>query len=339
LKSHKPGSSRRELKKDPSFRGGGSYIMIPLLGLVLAGLVLFFAKDFFLGTKPPEYHKPVQMEEKATPSEIREMEETAANEDDSHGQEDQAQTLEDPKIDLEKAGTAVTVTRDNTSEVQEELSETDEKSVDEKTTPPTSVTAGQSPEAGNSEKNEPLAEPAKEVVQSSKTTAKYQADGTWGIQIGMFSRKSDADRLLKEVSEKGYNPEITRPGTYYRVRVNAGPSMETSLALKKMLHDEGYDTLVVRSEKVPVETEPVRAFSRFQEDNTWGVQVGMFGDRSDATKLAEEVRGKGYNPDITRPGSYYRVRIRAGKDEATASRIEALLSKEGYETLLVRSSP
>lgn len=317
-----------------SFRGGSGYIMIPLLGLALAGLVIFFAKDFFLGTKPPEYHKPeVTVERTEGPSledrdTHREISVTSPEGDEEPvTQTGSQQALREP--DDKEANLAVPVSvSDNSALSEVEKGERDLKNEegstgldqgDEVTGSSTSRADGPSP--------------------SVTENVKYQEDGTWGIQIGMFGRKSDAERLLKEVRDKGYNPEITRPGSYYRVRVNGGSSVETALALKKMLHDEGYDTLVVRSENTPANSGPVDGFSKYQQDDSWGVQIGMFPSRSDAQRLVSEVEKKGFSADITRPGNYYRVRVRAGSDEKTASRIQNLLAREGYETLLVRSAP
>lgn len=323
------------MKKDRySFKGGSSYIMIPLLGLFLAGLVLFFAKDFFLGTKPPEYHKPEIAEEKPEqpapkgPDTSREIPgislTTGADPEIQQGPQKPSTEPAGKEADqVAKVSEAVNGSSSVAARVETDMSSGSGKTEN--------VQSKEVQEAGTQD----VSAPSPSLTEDPK----YQKDGSWGIQIGMFSRKSDAERLFKEVREKGYNPDITKPGNYYRVRVNGGPTVETALMLKKMLHDEGYDTLVVRSENAPEGSGSVEGFSKYQQDDSWGVQIGMFTSRSDAQRLVSEVENKGFHADITRPGNYYRVRVRAGSDEGTASRIQSLLVQEGYETLIVRSAP
>ncbi len=183
----------------------------------------------------------------------------------------------------------------------------------------------------------------KDSPKFSTEVLKFQKSHLWGIQLAMSTSKTDSERLAEEVRGKGYNSQITRPGEHYRIRVNGGEDQQTARKIEQMLKADGYDTLLVHSpsiDPIPVEKETVMVpeFSRYQKNDTWGVQVGMFPDKAGAVRVSEEVRKKGFNPEITKPGKYYRVRVKAGIDQKTAEKINILLKKEGYNTLMVRSS-
>lgn len=310
MKKRRPVITKNEDRKDTRrsinehkkkrFPGSAGYALIPFAGIVLAVGLFFASRDIFFNGRPDNYKKVT----------------APAN-----------TTVIDEKGDAgaEKAITAVVALPE--VEVSPVLTEKDQ---------PQKVSSVES-------KTEP--EEQGSTLPATTKVSRFQDSDLWGIQLAMSTSRSDCERLANEVKKKGYNPQITKPGEHYRVRVNGGLSRESAVEIEKMLKAEGYDTLLVHSgpsdsvaaeKKSPV--DPVVRFSKYQKDGTWGVQVGMFPDKAGAMKVFGDVKDKGFNPEITRPGKYYRVRIKAGNEESVAKKIEDLLKKEGYDTLLVRSS-
>jgi cell division protein FtsN len=275
-----------------SFAAGGTYLLIPLLGLVLAFSLFYFAKDFFLGDEKIEYKKPdFAVERESTAAGEREVS-PAANENSKINDkaERDGEEAESPSAEM----------------VQPDIPE--EASLTEIDT--------------------------------------YQEDPSWGVQVAMLRSQEDASRLAERIEEQGFNVDITKPGDLYRVRIRGGTTRTSALKVEKLLSAAGYDTLVVQSDgAAPIdETSQEKKVSskkkdpRYMEDNTWGVQVGMLAYEEDAERLAEDLRKKGFNVDITKPGKYFRVRVRGGSSRDSAVSVEKLLKDEGLETLVVRSA-
>lgn len=285
-------------KRDPggkrtsrSFAAGGTYLLIPLLGLVLAFSLFYFAKDFFLGDEKIEYKKPDFAVENESPAGEREVSQAA----------------------------------NGNSEINDNTEIAGEKTED------------------------PSAEMAQPDIPGEASLTEidtYQEDSSWGVQVAMVRSQEDARRLAKRIEEQGFNVDIAKPGDLYRVRIRGGSTRTIALKIEKLLSSAGYDTLVVQSDG----TAPVNEISqekkassekkdpRFLEDNTWGIQVGMLVYKEDAQRLADDLRNKGFNVDITKPGNYFRVRVRGGSSRDSAVSVEKLLKDEGLETLLVRSA-
>jgi len=285
-------------KRDPggkrtsrSFAAGGTYLLIPLLGLVLAFSLFYFAKDFFLGDEKIEYKKPDFAVENESPAGEREVSQAA----------------------------------NGNSEINDNTEIAGEKTED------------------------PSAEMAQPDIPGEASLTEidtYQEDSSWGVQVAMVRSQEDARRLAKRIEEQGFNVDIAKPGDLYRVRIRGGSTRTIALKIEKLLSSAGYDTLVVQSDG----TAPVNEISqekkassekkdpRFLEDNTWGIQVGMLVYKEDAQRLADDLRNKGFNVDITKPGNYFRVRVRGGSSRESAVSVEKLLKDEGFETLLVRSA-
>jgi cell division protein FtsN len=285
--------------KKKRFPGSAGYALIPFAGIVLAVGLFYASRDIFFDGRPDNYERV------NVPSEP-------------------AVTAENGEAGAEKEVAAVVAVPDG--KVSSALPDKVE---------PQKVSSGEDSKTPEEQGS---------ALSATTRVSRFQDSDMWGIQLAMSTSRSDCERLANEVRKKGYNPQITRPGEHYRVRVNGGQSRESALEIEKMLKAEGYDTLLVYSgPSVPVASEkkvPAGSarFSKYQKDGTWGVQVGMFPDKAGAMKVFGEIKEKGFNPEITRPGKYYRVRIKAGSEESLAKKIEDLLKKEGYDTLLVRSS-
>lgn len=309
MKKRRPVITKNEDRKDTRrsinehkkkrFPGSAGYALIPFAGIVLAVGLFYASRDIFFDSRPDDYKR------------VTSPAKTAGT-----GEKDDA--------GAKKEVDAVVAVPDGKVS--------------------TALPAKVEPQQVHSGEGETKPQETGKSSYATTGVSRFQDSDMWGIQIAMSTSRSDCERLANEVKKKGYNPQITKPGEHYRVRVNGGVSRESALEIEKMLKTEGYDTLLVHSgPSVPVASEkkaPVNSarFSKYQKDGTWGVQVGMFPDKAGAMKVFGDVKEQGFNPEITRPGKYYRVRIKAGSEESVAKKIEDLLKKEGYDTLLVRSS-
>ena len=259
--------------KKKRFPGSAGYLLIPLTGLIVVVILFFASRDIFFSDKPPLYQKLSSEQEVNISPDIEVTQaETSTPANAGSGE----MSVESEKIL-------------KVSKEVESVSSTEEAAI------PVSVPAQAGEEPSLSQK-------------SPSEVLKFQKSDLWGVQLAMSTSKTDSERLAEEVRDKGYNPQITRPGEHYRIRVNGGEDRETAVKIEQMLKAEGYDTLLVHSstiDPIPVEKEIVRAaeFSRYQKNDTWGVQVGMFPDKAGAIRVSEEVRQKGVNPEISKHGT------------------------------------
>jgi len=322
----RPGYSRKETrnKGKTHFTAGGTYLLIPLLGIVLALTLVYFARDFFIQEKGPEYSRPA-----ITANKDLTDKKALVGPESIEGNPGTEQTQEDRGKSLENEGSVQETLDDNEAlserKVLVAVPAENEKSQAETLKEPSAAIKKENSQEKNSG----------EIIASGP----YQEDPSWGVQIAMVVSREDAERLAARVKEKGFYPDITKPGSYYRVRIRGGRTRESALYIEELLSKEGYDTLVVKSDKVKaiIPETSSNVFTAYQEAGTWGVQVGMLKNRSDAERLAGNITESGFNVKITKPGSYYRVRVNGGESRETAERIEKLLVREGYDTLVVRS--
>lgn len=70
------------------------------------------------------------------------------------------------------------------------------------------------------------------------------------VQVGAFSKKENADKILKELKKKGFDAFITTVDLghlIYRVQVGAFANKDNAEALKQKLRKAGYDSVVMVS--------------------------------------------------------------------------------------------
>ena len=65
------------------------------------------------------------------------------------------------------------------------------------------------------------------------------------------------------------------------------------------------------------------------------IQVGLFRNRENAQRLAEELGNLGYSVDVVPMGGYYGVLVGKFSDYERAQRIENVLREDGYETIVI----
>ena len=69
------------------------------------------------------------------------------------------------------------------------------------------------------------------------------------VQLGAFRKKQNAEKLEKELENRGYWPFVTSvdlDGILYRVQVGAYVKKENAVAMKERLSAEGYTAVIVQ---------------------------------------------------------------------------------------------
>lgn len=132
----------------------------------------------------------------------------------------------------------------------------------EPVTTPASTAAGSAADIPNGDEREPSAEsPAKSSArpdvsppQPAATPAAQptRPTGSWAVQVGSFSRKQNADRLARELGDRGFDVSVSvvkgSGGTMHRVRVGPVADRESAEALRARLEASGQQGRVVRSD-------------------------------------------------------------------------------------------
>ncbi len=170
----------------------------------------------------------------------------------------------------------------------------------------------------------------------------------WWLQLGVFSLKENADRLLKQAQQAGFpcQKQGFQSGARSLHRVQCGPWADRDAALAQR------EPLLQRlqlKEAHLFQAEAMPAQLQSRTDVTpplqgWAVQVGSFKSRSNADRLVERLRKQGFpaymEPLKRNQGTHYRVRIGpyAGKDEAERVR-RRLASKANISTAMVVKHP
>lgn len=84
----------------------------------------------------------------------------------------------------------------------------------------------------------------------SADTTRSVAEARWGIQIGAFTERLQADHLKEQALRQGYLVVVTeahiKGKMYYRVRVVGGKNRSDAETLRGKLQQQGYPTILVR---------------------------------------------------------------------------------------------
>ena len=91
----------------------------------------------------------------------------------------------------------------------------------------------------------PAAAPATPTVTPSASHGGAVKSG-WTVQLGSFSRREFADRLVKDAAAKGFTVEVAGPDDrgLYRVRSPPRADRAAALALKQKMQASGYKPIV-----------------------------------------------------------------------------------------------
>lgn len=109
-------------------------------------------------------------------------------------------------------------------------------------TTPSSVQTSPVPSSSTSAPPPP---PASGTVSQSSTQRESSGSGTlYRVQVGAFSSRANADRLVAQLKELGYEA-IVSDGPPYRVQTGAFASRENAVRLSEELKAKGFDVVVV----------------------------------------------------------------------------------------------
>lgn len=65
------------------------------------------------------------------------------------------------------------------------------------------------------------------------------------VQVGAYLLKTNADRTLKKLKQKGFNPIIIKSGKLYKVQVGAYAKIENAQNIQKKLKNFGFKSIIV----------------------------------------------------------------------------------------------
>lgn len=65
------------------------------------------------------------------------------------------------------------------------------------------------------------------------------------VQTGIFRNRENADRMLYQLTDKGFPAFLLRDGEFYKVQVGAFMEIGNAINMEQRLRDEGYATLIV----------------------------------------------------------------------------------------------
>ena len=94
------------------------------------------------------------------------------------------------------------------------------------------------------------------------------------VQVGAYLLKANADRTLKKLKQKGFNPIIVKSGKLYKVQVGAYAKIENAQNIQKKLKNFGFKSIIVEylvkqeEPTVPEKQEPVVEHPRIR---IWGI--------------------------------------------------------------------
>ena len=196
------------------------HVMLPVVGIIAVGLLVVGVKLFFLPSPPEE--PPVVRWREPTPFPTLPPDPTEFASEDISGA-----SHSDLSEDRRGTGEVVAVPKG----------------------------AAQRPEKPPKDKgpisSPPPATPRKALTPSPRPREEAPPSGIkWGVQIGAFTERFQADALGAKARQQGYTVVVVSATVsgkqYFRVRVVAGPSKGSAEELQEKLKKEGYPTIVVR---------------------------------------------------------------------------------------------
>jgi DedD protein len=138
----------------------------------------------------------------------------------------------------------------------------------------------------------------------------------------------------KVEAKRGHEPDYRRDLDFYNTldQKNADENFHPSQKREKKLAS----TETAKSKTPAVMQNALKAPS----GNSVSLQVGAFGNASDANKLAKTLRSKGYSVSLVSPGSsadkLVRIYVGPFTQLEEANKVKAQLEKDGYQAIVKR---
>ncbi|RDU24008.1 N-acetylmuramoyl-L-alanine amidase [Anaerosacchariphilus polymeriproducens] len=83
------------------------------------------------------------------------------------------------------------------------------------------------------------------IAKAISDTIQMGSTPIYGVQIGLFQNLGNAQFLVEQVMNQGFNAEVVYQEPFYKVWVLDGNTLDSAVELQSRLKDFGYDTLVV----------------------------------------------------------------------------------------------
>ncbi len=210
---------------------------------------------------------------------------------------------------------------------------------------------GDAPSDRDTPPSEPVADLVVEAAPVPAVAVSTPNAGNWAIQVGAYSRKSRAERHLRNVGRKhadivaGADSKTPRRGRFYLAQF-AGYGEDQARSACWTLRDRGLDCLAIRSFRTPKPAAPVvaqAAAATAPASGSWAVQVGAYARERHAQARLRDVSAKhgdllgDASPTTTRPRRYYLARY-AGLSEAGARSACDRLRGRGVDCLPAEDS-
>jgi len=95
---------------------------------------------------------------------------------------------------------------------------------------------------GAEEKESPKEEKPKEEKKEVEKAAKEP----YYLQVGVFKSRANAEKLVKALKAKGFNPQIVSTDGLVKVIVGYYPSLEAAASARRELKKAGYNSIIKR---------------------------------------------------------------------------------------------
>ncbi len=182
-----------------------------------------------------------------------------------------------------------------------------------------------------------------EKLNPVRSSPDAEADGTYRVVVGSFSKSDNADRLVATLKSQGYPVSTESDANVTRVWV--GPYSQTKAeTVTRDLSKYGAATRQIPTKTTPASTTPTATVAESETPATPSnpvvaktpsvyLQIGAFGKRENADAAAQTARELGFAPSIVEANGVFRVRVGPVEDQAKAT---STLKSKGFDVVVVR---
>lgn len=85
--------------------------------------------------------------------------------------------------------------------------------------------------------------------ESTNTNTNVSRETLYKVQLGAFSKKTNADKMLNNIKSKGFNGFITKVNNLYKVQCGAFKSITNANNLAKKLKSNGFNCFITKTIK------------------------------------------------------------------------------------------
>ena len=82
---------------------------------------------------------------------------------------------------------------------------------------------------------------------TSKNNNLNQNGKLFKVQVGSFSKKENAENLMKKIKSLGFDATVVKEGNLYKIQCGSFSNKENAVELEKKLKERGFETTIVSS--------------------------------------------------------------------------------------------